>query len=154
MTEEKGLYFCATRNLEVSYDSEVPAEIKEAVHPLILEAMWLLPTWLHLLRVRFTEPTQSENSMSTTASEEYRAGTLYIHPPWLMHTDPEHRLADVRHEFIHFAVEGIYYAAQAAIKMLASDQVQALCIERLRIALERAVVDLEQSIKVKFYPPT
>jgi hypothetical protein len=145
------LYYCASRNLEISYDSEVPKEIRDAAHPLILDAMWLLPTWLHLLRVRFTEPTNSGDSMSTTANEEYRSGTLYIHPSWLMHTDDRWRAADMRHEFIHFAIEGVYNAAQAAIKMLASDQVQALCVERLRIALERAVVDLEQSIKTKIY---
>lgn len=149
MIEEVGFYSCDTRKLEISYDSEVPTEVREAVHPLLLEAMWLLPTWLHLLRVRFTEPTNSGDSMSTTAHEEYRAGTLWIHPSWLMHTDRAHRLADVRHEFIHFPLEGVYKAAQAAIKMLASDQVQALCIETLRVSLERAVVDLEQSIKIK-----
>lgn len=149
---ESGLYFCATRNLEISYDSEVPNEVKEAAHPLIVEAMWLLPTWLHLLHVRFTEPVNSSTSMSTTANEEYRSGTLYIHPCWLMQVDREHRAADLRHEFIHFPLEGLYNAAQAAIKMLANDQVQALCVERLRIALERAVVDLEQAIKVKLRP--
>lgn len=143
-------HFCATRYLEVSYDSEVPSEVKEAAHPLIVDAMWLLPSWLHLLRVRFTEPTNSGDSMSTSANEEYRSGTLYIHPSWLMHTDVAHRAADMRHEFIHFPIEGVYNAALAAISMLANDQVQALCKERLRIALERAVVDLEQSIKAKF----
>lgn len=145
MNERVGWFFAASRSLEVRFDDEVPPEIHASIQPIIERTLWLLPTWLQMIFVRYTTPTEDAASMSITVNEEYRSGTLHIHPNWLMGSEQE-RISNVRHEFIHFPIDVLATACKQAIDLHPNEDVKKIARENLRIAVEKAVVDLEQAI--------
>lgn len=148
MNNRAGYYFSASRALEVRFDDEVPKEIHALVRPVIEQEMWLLPSWLQLLFVRYTTPNDNHTSMSTTPNEEYRSGTLYIHPSWINGNEGT-RATEIRHEFIHFPIDTLAEVIQEVINLQTNEDVKRILGRDLRKAVERCVVDLEQAITHK-----
>lgn len=130
--------------IKIRFDGEVPDEVQAAIAPLIDKWLWLLPTWVHLLYVQFTE---HEASLSTSCDEEYRKVRLYIHAGWLV-ASPEIRDSNVCHEFIHVLTDPLFQFGGQVCDVLEKDSaLHKWAREQLRLAVERSTVDLEYAIR-------
>jgi hypothetical protein len=142
-------YTCESRAIEIRYDSEVPAEIRDAIDPILREHLWILPTYLHEVYVRFTKDDDPNASLSTHIKEEYRKMVFYIHPPWLL-GDTALRTKNIRHEFVHALVDPLHTVAHQLIDTgILEEKTKAWAREEIRLAVERSTCDVEHMIDGK-----
>ena len=131
--------------LFVSWNPDVPEEVRASVEPYIRRWEHLAPTWIHDLRVAW-DPKGDGASMST--HHEYRYARIEVTGKFL--DMPAYERDDaVRHEFLHIPLAPLTNWTKDLIERLAKDD------ERLRDwlhsewreRLEAAVVDLEFATK-------
>jgi hypothetical protein len=146
-------HYCATRSLEIRLDPEVPPEVAQAIRPLLDKHMWLAPTFVHYVYVRWNADGEG-GALSSTVLEEYRRMTLWVHGDWLSNTE-RGRDNDVRHEFLHGASQPLYRFGQKMIELHdLSDKEKQLLKEDLRVAVEKVTCDLQNMLDRMNAEPT
>src|SRR5690606_33069749 len=80
----------------------MPEAVRQIIRPLLVQYLWLLPTWCHLLRVGYqTDEEGLEGAQAvTSASVEYRHARIVFCGEWLTSNPTERRLT-VIHELLH-----------------------------------------------------
>lgn len=141
--------FCESRAIEIRYDAEVPAEIRDAIDPILREHIWILPTYIHEIYVRFTKENDLNATLSTHINEEYRKLVFYIHPPWLL-SGVSVRTKNVRHEFVHALVDPLHTVAHQLVDAASfEEKTKTWAREEIRLAVERSTCDVEHMIDGK-----
>lgn len=130
----------------------LPVEARNAVRPLLLKYLWVLPSWVHELNVEFRAEGDSTASMSSNLS--YRTCTLTVYAGWLTEC-PKQRERLIAHELIHPANAPLLESALEIVNMVLEEDTPAhkLATERLRVASEGATVDWERAVSGICRPP-
>jgi hypothetical protein len=134
----------------------LPAEIRDAVRPYLLNYLWILPSWVHLLHVGYT--VVDADSPGTTAemksAPSYRQATLTVYAAWLSES-PTRRERIILHELIHPTYAPVLIATNDAVKAIIATSTPgyAIVAESLRSTSEGATVDLERALFGKRFPP-
>lgn len=130
--------------MTVRYYPDVPAEIIEAVRPILDRWSHLAPAWCHDLRVCYSSESAGTTLCSIGISPEYRNAALTVYPAWLTE-DPEKREAAIRHELIHIALEPtVAFVSDALKRLLPKDErLREWLRDKWRQAFEGSVCDLE-----------
>ena len=129
----------------IEFDTEVPKEVESAIRPTMEKWLWLLPTWVHVVFVMFSNDDQA--SLSTSCDEEYRKVRMWVHPNWLIQS-AEVRDRHVCHEYIHVLTDPLYQFGKRLIGTLEKDsQARKWADEDLRLGVERSTCDLAYAIR-------
>lgn len=129
---------------QVVIDGPIPQEQKPVLLRMIGENAWLLPSWVERLYINF-EPRGDTISLRMTVKEEYRTVRLTVCPEWLTSEDRV-RISDLQHEFIHVPLDGLHRLALQLVDLLDDEKLRAWAREEVRLASERATVDLEYAL--------
>jgi hypothetical protein len=87
--------------MEILYSSDMQPESRRVIEQHIERLRWLLPPWLHLLRVHlFNEGDERGELASIRVMHEYREAALDICCGWL-DEPPHHKLKSLIHELLH-----------------------------------------------------
>jgi hypothetical protein len=130
---------------EVRFEVPFPSEQRMIVSALIHQNMWLLPSWVEVIWVRFETPPQPSISARCAVNEEYRSIRFSICPEWLL-SEPHIRESDVRHEFLHASTDPLHRVGRQLVAMIEDDKLRQWANEELRLAIERCTTDLEYAI--------
>jgi hypothetical protein len=140
---------------EITYQRNVPQEVREIIDPIIGDFEWLIPSWCHVLLFKFsTSDDQEKGSQLSAACQAhtdvaYRRASIEIFPAFLVET-AESRRRLIRHEVGHillapfhdFAIDEMdlwYQGEERKIQRAAMDH-------RLRHAMEQTVCDLAAAL--------
>jgi hypothetical protein len=132
----------------VAWGDLVPPEVRASVEPLIAPRLRFLPPWCRLLRVHWSEASETDSagdSLTATmaSSVAYREAVLTIHPTWLG-LDDGHRAFMIAHELAHCLVapmDDVFDRAVAHLKK-PNRALHGELVEAYRLALEGVVSDL------------
>lgn len=130
----------------------VPAEVRPELEDLVRRYEPLLPRWVEIVSVHFTEGSDIDTA-SVTTNVEYRQVKLYVHPCWLTEDTVSRRTAII-HEFVHVPIEqlrDVFDRLTASI----SDEGEPLrlwAVETWRHAMESTGTDLEHGIDRLCHP--
>lgn len=134
----------------------LPKEVRDAARPYLMDYLWLLPTWVHLLHVGYA--VRDEDNPGSTAemksAPSYHTATLTIYGMWL-NESPARRERIILHELIHPTYAPVLIATNDAVKAIIPTNTPGYSIvaESLRSTAEGATVDWERALFGKHYPP-
>ena len=125
-----------------------PPEIRTALHPILVDYLWLVPSWCQALYVRWDgKPEDLDSNATSSAQPEYRQAQLYIHPGWLaeIHTT---RVHNVIHELVHIPVAPMVVEHEDLVKRLLDDApaFRGYAKEQWRRSFEGTVQDIATAI--------
>lgn len=124
---------------------DFPDELRHVAEPYLMRELPLLPRWVVELRVQYD--ANDEGAMWANVSAEYRTGRIGICGSWFSCTEQFRRSA-IRHEFAHFALDGISAFASRLIKTMEEDsQGRVLLTDELRRMLECSTCDVEEMLR-------
>lgn len=136
----------ATRRLELRFDADMPAAVREEITPYLREFAWIVPTFVHYIYVCWTETADRNEAMSVTVLEDYRRLNLFVHPGWLSNTERS-RAVDVKHELCHAYQQPLVDLVEQLFELLKPDeQMNKLLRELFRAACERTTCDIENML--------
>lgn len=132
--------------MSVRYDlhPNLPAEVRDAVLPILVANEHILPTWCRVLIVKWSR-TRSERKTAALCDWEhkYRRAKLTICASWLEHP-PEERENVIRHELVHVAVGPLVDTFRALLEATVydDDHMKAWAEKLLEDAMEGVTEDL------------
>lgn len=138
----------------------LPPEVRQAVRPLVIRHLWLLPDWCRRLQVRYEQTMNHEGDEGPAAHfsalSEYRFGELVLHGGFL-DENPRERELTVIHELLHCPTAPLASEHEQAIERLfegsRAPKYEATLQENWRRVYEGCVQDLAYSIMLVTDPP-
>ncbi|HSW29284.1 MAG TPA: hypothetical protein VLH75_07280 [Longimicrobiales bacterium] len=127
-----------------------PHEVRAALRPILLDYLWLVPSWCQTLYVRWNErPEDGDQSAGSDAQPEYRQAQLTICPGWLSAVH-QSRISAVVHELLHLPLAPMVIEHVGLTKRLLDDaeRFHAYSEEQWRRVFEGAVQDLAAAVSV------
>lgn len=126
---------------------DVPPEVWDAVEPLLLRHVALVPTWCHEVRV-FWDSSDGETSAKCGADYEYRVARVTICGGFFDY-GPAGRDEAIRHEFLHIPLCPLTDWTRDLIHRLTGDdtRLRDWLLSEWRERLEGAVCDLEKATR-------
>lgn len=131
---------------KVSWNHDVPQEIRDSILPHIRRWEHLVPTWIHDLRVAW-EP-EGVYSMLNSSYHEYRYARITVCGNWLTAAYDERDDA-VRHELLHITLHPMTDWTKDLIERLGDgdERLQGWLLSEWQERLEAAVCDLEHATR-------
>lgn len=127
----------------------LPKEVRDAARPHILNYLWLLPSWVHLLHVQYSlvDGDDTDTLASMNSAPSYRYATLTIYGRWL-NESPERRERNILHELIHPTNAPLIVAVHELVKAVVEKDSPSYRIgmETIRAASEGSTVDWEHTL--------
>jgi hypothetical protein len=133
----------------------MPAEVRASVRPLLVEYLWMLPTWTQRLYVRYSDVHNDGADgggvvrAMVKAVPEYRYAELTVYAAWL-HDSPVDRRRTIVHEMAHTPHALLGLEAERSIDTLlpADDapKFREYAQENVRKAVEAATEDWTHAI--------
>lgn len=134
----------------------LPKEVRDAARPHILNYLWVLPSWVHLLHVQYslTDEGDTGTLASMNSAPSYRFATLTIFGRWL-NESPERRERHILHELIHPTNAPLIVATHELVKVVVETDspTYKIGMESVRAASEGATVDWERALFGLHRPP-
>ena len=125
-----------------------PVEVRGALRPILLDYLWLVPSWCQNIYVRWdAAPADSDSSLSTSAQPEYRQAQFNVLPGWLGHIEGSRRTM-VIHELLHLPLAPMVHEHGDLAERLTEDGsvFAGYAQEQWRRVFEGSVQDLAVSI--------
>lgn len=127
------------RLLKISIN--VPAEVADAVTPILRAWSHLVPAWVYEINLMWADEA-NEGALSITAHYEYRRADLFVHPNFISH--PERREPNLVHELMHIMTEPLLNVVCDLRDQLIERQpdLKPYVKEQIRYAVESVTCDL------------
>lgn len=93
---------------QLIWQEPMPVEVRQAIEPVLMRFLYLLPGWVYELRIGWDE--ENTSILRSNIVPEYRGGLLSVCPGFLRRT-PEQRADDVVHEIVHYSLEPLRHVA-------------------------------------------
>ena len=125
-----------------------PPEVREALRPILVDYLWLLPPWCRSLYVAWDDKyADRDAAMYSAAQPEYRQAQLRVCPLWLA-AIPQVRRQNVAHELLHIPLVPVVQGHDDLLTRLLDDApgYQGYAKEQWRLAFEGTVQDLAASV--------
>lgn len=116
-----------------------PDSVWEMAGPILEENAVLLPQWLHVLNVYWSDD-QGECAASITIYEEYRRADLNIHPNWI--SRPDKQRDQIVHELLHLHTDHLHHQVERLINAMPKGPARDVEREQSRLNVERGTCDL------------
>lgn len=134
----------------------LPKEVRDAARPHIINYLWLIPSWVHTLRVQYqtVDPDDSGSTASMNSNHAYRHAVLTIYGLW-MSESPARRERIILHELIHPTNAPLVIAVHELAKACVDPGSigYKIGMESIRSTSEGATVDLERALFGLYRPP-
>lgn len=127
-----------------------PPEVRSALRPILLDYLWLVPSWVQTLYVRWEErPEDPDTSALSGAQPEYRQAQLTICTGWLSAIHASRRTMLV-HELVHMPLAPMVIEHEDIAKRLLDDapRFSGYSLGQWRRVLEGAVQDLAVAVSM------
>jgi len=125
-----------------------PQEVRHAIRPILVDYLWLLPSWCRSLYVAWDDKYADQTTaMYTTAQPEYRQAQIHVCPSWLGGI-PHTRRKGVAHEILHIPLAPMVGGHDDLLGRLLNDApgYQGYAKEQWRLAFEGSIQDLAASV--------
>jgi hypothetical protein len=92
--------------LDIKWHPQMPAEMREAIEPIVNQYYWLIPQWVYQFTISFYSTGNDASGKATNAlaqifvNDEYRSATLEVFADWL-DGDEKTRRYNIVHELVH-----------------------------------------------------
>lgn len=129
----------------------MPSEVRTSFRPVLMQYLWLLPSWCRSLAVRYQQ-LHHTGVLAVGSAEtlpEYRRAGIWVHGAWLDESPRERRLSII-HELMHVPLGPLVMDSKENVDRLApvgeSPILNASLAESHRRSMEGTVQDLTYSI--------
>ena len=129
--------------LQIIFD--LPAERQKAVEPIVNKLQWVVPSWLHKLRVAFDPNMADDTPACVNTSYPYRWATIQVGPGWFQ-GDTHQQTADIAHELLHTAFEPMMHGARRAMETWVPTEHSQAVMNGFVDGMESAVCDLTHAV--------
>ena len=103
---------------QILYTNNIQPENRRIIQEHINGLLWLLPGWLHLLRVNLYDSGDTPGELaSISVMYDYREATLNMCCGWLDES-PEHKMKAIVHELLHIHLNVLSDYAESKIDVL------------------------------------
>lgn len=133
----------------ITFRTDVPREVREAVLPHLDRWCHVVPTWCHEIVVGW-DGTSEGSAARMRAYMDYRWAELTICAPWLRET-PSQRETALVHELVHVLLEPLQNFAADAVALIKEKcpDVHNWAEEQRRHAMESVVQDFTRLLGLR-----
>jgi len=133
------------------FDNHIEPHVQEEIDSRLIPWLWLLPSWVQSLHIRFYSDNGEGTVAEITVHEEYRSLDLNIYASWLGEPS-QSKVECLVHELVHVYTNQLYYQARRSIIATTANnpEMQEFALEELRRRNEAATQDLAKTIYDQF----